>query len=1051
MTDTLPNQLFVPGGNSEDWNSSFTTVQTNSATWGSGGVSLTAISRWDSTSTVVESNSATWSDPSILKFTNIDTATFGSLTFLQPDIKASFDGPQSSFRSFPYFIVEKDGTVIGLRGGCNDGTTNRQYFATASNANLTDLRNTDSEYRPPFLLPTEFVSDIIDANEHGFFCLIRSTVVETPNKYYWIHINRTMNPSFHSFDDITALATTTGILTNNGSIVFCPELNWWLTVFKPTANNLSVKSLLYRFYTRTAFTEMAVYSKSVGYVGRSTEPFDIKISDSQSPATVLDFRLNLTSQHTANLRYSVVGNILTVSDLCSFWVGSAVTNLSFNYNSVFTYNTSTNAFAEVYPFPHNFQVRGNDSARAIPFFPYESTTRWHPNQLKFNLIRSPNDNNILFTTYKDWSVSMLNYKIRTYTIPAPYTWEDVLRRPFDAINRPHANLSNLITSTPTDASLLGKRVDYGYFLTPNLFRCRAYSRQPTETTGSYKWVNCNIANTNNRRVFLGLNALEVPNSITLDPLANPNAEPWMSTLTSSGVMRLKRYNSATRTYYEVAGESMTITNPALATLPANWSAQLSNLLLSDPDYISNSYTNSGSFLYHLTGNLYLHTFAYSKLGQYRKYAVLLRNNSDLLTWVGTKIQIVGETTSSIGASVGSGINNMSSGIYFATDGSLYISFTTPWVTSSAFTRQSVLLLRTNTARTDIIGFKRPFPAQSISSTFRAGVHPTFGPYLIRGSTDSYSTLRLLFKDNIGITDLNTRITTSFNEAIAAADGTGFPSDSQLIAMSLQAATGFNVYSSETPLFLNGGYFKIPTRVWNMNDSSLWLDSLPSTLASNTFRVYVTILGNVATLAFSQILIADDSTRMYIGDITTSASGILNSSTFKSKTRLGSSLFIDKTGDIGIGLREPNYQLELSRDSAAKPATSTWTVASDERLKNNIENANTDICYDVVKYLPLKRYTWKQEIYSDDQVTDRTKLGWIAQDVEKVFPKGVVKHTTSFVPTSGIPVTIEDCNTLNADQIYAALYGATQKLINVVEQQQEDIKNLKIVIKNHFEE
>ncbi|MGZ3771286.1 MAG: tail fiber domain-containing protein, partial [Bdellovibrio sp.] len=40
-----------------------------------------------------------------------------------------------------------------------------------------------------------------------------------------------------------------------------------------------------------------------------------------------------------------------------------------------------------------------------------------------------------------------------------------------------------------------------------------------------------------------------------------------------------------------------------------------------------------------------------------------------------------------------------------------------------------------------------------------------------------------------------------------------------------------------------------------------------------------------------------------------------------------------TGNVGIGVTNPTYLLQLSTDSAAKPGTSTWTIASDERLKN----------------------------------------------------------------------------------------------------------------------
>jgi len=171
--------------------------------------------------------------------------------------------------------------------------------------------------------------------------------------------------------------------------------------------------------------------------------------------------------------------------------------------------------------------------------------------------------------------------------------------------------------------------------------------------------------------------------------------------------------------------------------------------------------------------------------------------------------------------------------------------------------------------------------------------------------------------------------------------------------------------------------------------------------------------------------------------------------------------ITSTGNVGIGMT-PTAQLELSTDSAKKPSTNTWTIASDQRLKTNITNADNDRCYEIVKQVPLKRYTWKSEVYSQDKVKDRSKLGWIAQDVEEVFPKAVGTSRFAYnqvfedVVTpeldsegnavfneDGVAKTktekrlvsedvIEDCKDLNSDQIYAAMYGTIQKLIEKVE-------------------
>ena len=172
--------------------------------------------------------------------------------------------------------------------------------------------------------------------------------------------------------------------------------------------------------------------------------------------------------------------------------------------------------------------------------------------------------------------------------------------------------------------------------------------------------------------------------------------------------------------------------------------------------------------------------------------------------------------------------------------------------------------------------------------------------------------------------------------------------------------------------------------------------------------------------------------------------------------------ITSTGNVGIGTTSPSAQLELSTDSAKKPSTNTWTIASDQRLKTNITNADNDRCYEIVKQVPLKRYTWKSEVYSQEQVKDRSKLGWIAQDVEAVFPKAVGTNRFAYnqvfenvvtpeldsdgntvLDENGVAKTktekrlvsedvIEDCKDLNSDQIYAAMYGTIQKLIEKVE-------------------
>jgi hypothetical protein len=141
-----------------------------------------------------------------------------------------------------------------------------------------------------------------------------------------------------------------------------------------------------------------------------------------------------------------------------------------------------------------------------------------------------------------------------------------------------------------------------------------------------------------------------------------------------------------------------------------------------------------------------------------------------------------------------------------------------------------------------------------------------------------------------------------------------------------------------------------------------------------------------------------------------------------------------SGSVGIGITNPStYQLQLSTDLAAKTASSTWATTSDARVKIDIVTANVDRCYDIVKQLDLKFYKYRDDIIDNNAAPDRRRLGWIAQEVETIFPKAVVTSSN---------YGLDDCKSLNVDQIYAAMYGCIKKIqqsLEMVVQTHEDIK------------
>lgn len=94
----------------------------------------------------------------------------------------------------------------------------------------------------------------------------------------------------------------------------------------------------------------------------------------------------------------------------------------------------------------------------------------------------------------------------------------------------------------------------------------------------------------------------------------------------------------------------------------------------------------------------------------------------------------------------------------------------------------------------------------------------------------------------------------------------------------------------------------------------------------------------------------------------------------------------KNGYVGLGVRFPSYQLELSADRAAKPGTNTWTVASDERLKD-IAGPYQSAGLAAIAALQPVRFHYKPDNARgyDPQLE---YVGFIAQAVCEVIPEAV---------------------------------------------------------------
>jgi len=155
------------------------------------------------------------------------------------------------------------------------------------------------------------------------------------------------------------------------------------------------------------------------------------------------------------------------------------------------------------------------------------------------------------------------------------------------------------------------------------------------------------------------------------------------------------------------------------------------------------------------------------------------------------------------------------------------------------------------------------------------------------------------------------------------------------------------------------------------------------------------------------------------------------------------------GNIGIGTTNPSYKLQLSTDSAAKPSTNTWTIASDKRLKKDIRPYTNGL--EIIKKIkPVWfKYNGKGGFPADNQ----NHIGVIGQEIVKVAPYTVNTFWAKFNPDDKKETKLLNFNShaltfdlINAikelDSNITRLTQENQELRKAIKEQQSQIADLK---------
>lgn len=145
--------------------------------------------------------------------------------------------------------------------------------------------------------------------------------------------------------------------------------------------------------------------------------------------------------------------------------------------------------------------------------------------------------------------------------------------------------------------------------------------------------------------------------------------------------------------------------------------------------------------------------------------------------------------------------------------------------------------------------------------------------------------------------------------------------------------------------------------------------------------------------------------------------------------------ITADGNVGIGTNLPTFRLQLSTDSAAKPSTNTWTISSDERIKENIRPYSKGL--DAIAAIQPVVYDYNGKA-GFEKIKDN--IGVIAQQIQSVVPEGVSSYRAKLNPEDE---DVTELYNFNSHSLTYILINAVKELKAIVESQAAEIELLRL--------
>ena len=151
--------------------------------------------------------------------------------------------------------------------------------------------------------------------------------------------------------------------------------------------------------------------------------------------------------------------------------------------------------------------------------------------------------------------------------------------------------------------------------------------------------------------------------------------------------------------------------------------------------------------------------------------------------------------------------------------------------------------------------------------------------------------------------------------------------------------------------------------------------------------------------------------------------------------------IKDDGNVGIGTSDPNYKLQVNGSAAG---TGDWVNISDKRYKDNIKSLK-NILPKIMK-LNAVYYDWKRGEFPDKNFSKKRQIGFIAQEVEKLFPELVHNDNSNYKSIAYSKITailvraiqeLQEEQNIEIQKIKKSYDQKIEKLIKRIEKLEDD--------------